>query len=179
MSPAALLTGEGAAYRALGAECYDLRRRDQAFPGGRPVIAHPAWQSRIGHPCRRAQRADLELALWALAQVRHWGGVLVQPAHSLLWGLAELPVPGERRDAHGGQTLPLWQSWFGHACPGPIWLYVVGYQHARWPEIPMAPELPPARPADEHLPPALAAWLVELVQRIDPAPADSTRRAPT
>lgn len=35
-----------------------------------------------------------ELGLWCAEQVRKWGGILEQPAHSRLWEAAGLPRPG-------------------------------------------------------------------------------------
>ena len=59
-------------------------------------------------------RADeRNLARLAVALVREFGGVLEHPAASTLWPAQRLPPIGQR-DAFGGWTLPIVQSWWGH-----------------------------------------------------------------
>jgi hypothetical protein len=162
-------------------ECdvYDTERNALTYPGGLPVIAHP--------PCRAWGRlrtfanphpGEKELALWAVAQVQRWGGVLEHPAGSTLWDAADLPSIG-RTDEHGGITLPVLQYWWGHRAEKPTWLYVVGCPRPLMPLIPLKmgeashvvqsrkstrdggrPHIPKAE--REHTPVELARWLVEL-----------------
>lgn len=79
-----------------GLDCYDEDRDARTFPGGMPVIAHP--------PCRlwgrlrsfsTAPESEKDLARFAVAMVRQWGGVLEHPAHSTLWKDRGLPLPGD------------------------------------------------------------------------------------
>jgi len=97
-----------------------------------------------------------------------------------------LPAPGQR-DAFGGWTLPIVQSWWGHRAEKATWLYIVGCAPAEVPQMPMLlgesshvitqcrtvsggrlrkgmrgwrPECTKAE--REATPPALAAWLVDL-----------------
>jgi hypothetical protein len=155
------------------------------------VIAHP--------PCRAWGRLralanprpdEKALAVFAVRQVRAWGGVLEHPARSTLWPAAGLPLPGDR-DEWGGWTLPIAQSWWGHRAEKLTWLYIVGCAPADIPDMPLAlgeathvigtsgrrrdggrlhkgdagwrPEVTKAE--REHTPPELAAWLVDLAQR--------------
>ena len=59
-------------------------------------------------------------------QVRRCGGVLDLPAGSVLWRYAALPAPGLFADSFGGRTFDVYQGAYGHPCPKPTWLYVVG-----------------------------------------------------
>lgn len=174
-------------------ECdvWDAERDARKWPGGDPVVAHPpcrAWgQLRALANPRPDEKA---LALFAVAQVRTFGGVLEHPKNSTLWPVAGLPAPG-RRDEFGGWTLPIFQSWWGHRAEKATLLYIVGCEPADIPEMPMMlgeathviassgrrrdggrlhkgdigwrPEVTKAE--REHTPPALAAWLVEIANR--------------
>lgn len=75
-------------------------------------------------------------ALWAVQQVRDFGGVLEHPAYSLLWGYLGLPKPGELPDHLGGWTLAVDQFHFGHRAQKPTWLYICGCSFADLPAIP-------------------------------------------
>lgn len=145
-------------------------------------MAHPpcrAW----GQLARWAKpRPDEKaLALWAVEQVREFGGVLEHPNRSALWPVAGLPEPG-RRDAWGGWTLPIHQHWWGHRAEKKTRLYIVGCEPRDIPDMPLRidepthtiglwsgrkqnhrPDLPKAE--REHTPPELAAWLYELATR--------------
>lgn len=133
---------------------------------------------------------EKELALFAVARVRQFGGVLEHPNASTLWPVAALPPPGER-DAWGGWTLPIVQHWWGHRAAKATRLYIVGCDPADIPVMPLAlgeapcicgtsgrkrdggrrrkgdtgwrPEISKAE--REHTPPLLAAWLCELARR--------------
>jgi hypothetical protein len=127
---------------------------------------------------------EKDLARWAVAQVRRWGGVLEHPKKSRLWVDQSLPAPGQR-DEFGGFTLPIFQSWWGHRAEKATLLYVVGVEPRGVPEIPMVlgeathvvsssrrwyrghqnlkPWITDAE--REHTPPELAIWLVELARR--------------
>lgn len=129
------------------------------------------------------------MALFAVRQVRTFGGVLEHPEFSTLWPAAGLPAPGQR-DEFGGWTLPVSQHWWGHRAEKRTWLYVVGCEPSELPAIPLVlgesthviaqsrsrggarlkkgmrgwrPECSKAE--REHTPPDFAAWLVELARR--------------
>lgn len=175
-------------------DVYDADRDARTWKGGAPVVAHP--------PCRGWGRLralanpaphERDLAIFAVAQVRQYGGVLEHPARSTLWGAAGLPEPGEV-DEWGGWTLPIVQRDFGHRAEKPTWLYIVGAPPCL-PPLPLRlgtathvigrsgrnrdgsrlkkgdagwrPEVTKAE--REHTPRALARWLVDLAASCMPA----------
>jgi len=124
-------------YKAMP-ECdvYDIERDARTFTGGMPVVAHPpcrAWGS--FRAIAKPRPGEKELALFAIEQVRTFGGVLEHPKGSTLWPTAGLPAPG-RRDAFGGWTLPIFQNWFGHRAEKATLLYIVGCEPADVPPLP-------------------------------------------
>jgi hypothetical protein len=125
-----------------------------------------------------------ELALRAVEQVRHYGGILEHPAHSRLWEACALPHPGQRQDLHGGYTIEVNQVEWGHACVKPTWLYMV-----RVSAVTPVPPYPGRKPTHgiwygdfekagragplllgaskeirRRTPPAFAEWLVDLAR---------------
>jgi hypothetical protein len=192
MTVAALFVRADSVYKGMrGVDAWDIERDARAWPGGAPVVAHPpcrAW-GRLRH-LAKPRPDEKALALYAVERVRAFGGVLEHPAHSTLWAAAGLPLPG-LRDAWGGWTLPVVQSWWGHRAEKATWLYVVGCEPANVPDIPLVlgeashviaqcrtlpgggrlrAGMPGWRPEctkaeREHTPPAFAAWLVELAHR--------------
>lgn len=165
-------------YKSLpGCDVWDVQRDARLWPGRMPVIAHPpcrAWGA-LSHMSK--PRADeKKLALWAVDQVREFGGVLEHPLASKLWKAAKLPEMG-RRDKHDGLTLIVDQWWWGH--PAHKWtrLYICGATGAM-PPIPLRfgsaektitgiKGQPGRRCTDaerEHTPPQFAEWLVELAR---------------
>ena len=115
-------------YKSLAeVDCYDAQRNALTWPGGSPVVAHP--------PCRtwsqlrafaKAPAEEHDLALWAIEQVRRWGGVLEHPATSKLWEAAQLPRPGGLPDEWGGWTWECDQYHWGHLARKRTRLYIVG-----------------------------------------------------
>lgn len=178
-------------YKSLpGCDVWDIERDARRWPGGSPVVAHPpcrAW-GRLRHMAK-PRPDEKELALWAVEQVRRWGGVLEHPRASTLWPAAGLPAPG-RRDEHGGWTLGISQHWWGHRAEKLTLLYIVGCDPGDIPSMPMVlgdapmvvangstnhiprgapgwrPQIPHAE--REHTPPQLASWLCELARRCLP-----------
>lgn len=195
---AVLFARRDSVYKTLPeVDVWDADRNALTWPGGAPVIAHPpcrAW-GRLRNVARPAE-GEKELALWAVRQVRQWGGILEHPAGSLLWQEANLPAPSVH-DAWHGWTLPIVQHWWGHPAEKKTWLYIVGCQANDLPPLPLrlgaAPAIvgTPGRRRDgtrlkpgeagwrpeiakadrEHTPPALAEWLVTLASRCTPPPA--------
>ena len=192
MTVAVLFARQDSNYKAMpGCDVFDIDRDARTFAGGAPVVAHP--------PCRAWGRLrtfakprpdEKALALFAVAQVRAFGGVLEHPKGSTLWPTAGLPAPGER-DEFGGWTLPIFQSWWGHRAEKATLLYIVGCEPRDLPPIPMVlgesshviaqnrtrrdgsrkrkgdadwrPEV--SKSECEHTPPQLATWLVEVARR--------------
>jgi hypothetical protein len=171
-------------YKSIaGCDVWDKDRNALNWVGGSPVVAHPpcrAW----GRLRQFAQPApgEKEFALWAVAKVRKWGGVLEHPAQSTLWPIAGLPKTGQMDD-FGGWTLPINQHSFGHRAEKKTWLYVVGCEPRDIPSLPIRlgrathcirptksyPRLPCVTKAErEHTPPMLANWLVELARKCVP-----------
>lgn len=164
-------------------ECdvWDIERDARNFAGGMPIVAHP--------PCRawgrmrqfaKPREDEKELARFAVANIRQWGGVLEHPAESTLWWDQLLPLPGRAPDRFGGWTMEFDQFHFGHRAEKSTWLYIVGCHPDDLPPIPQRegspthcirptksyPRLPSVTKAErEHTPPALAAWLVEVAKR--------------
>lgn len=181
---AVLFARADSVYKQLpGVDVFDVERDARTWNGGCPVVAHP--------PCRAWGRLrkfakprpdEKDLARWAVAQVRKFGGVLEHPAASTLWQDQDLPPPG-KRDAFGGWTLPVTQYWFGHRAEKATWLYIVGVEPRDIPAMPLqlgeathvirpctahasADRKPSVTKAErEHTPPLLAAWLVDLAGR--------------
>lgn len=185
---AALFVRHDSIYKRLpGCDAWDIDRDALRWPGGAPVVAHP--------PCRawgglrhfaKPRPGEKALALWAVEQVRRYGGVLEHPAASRLWPEAGLPEPGAGYDAHGGWTLAIDQDWFGHRAEKRTKLYIVGVSPRELPPIPLRLEeathvvssslrrrgdtpgcrRPQLRKSErEHTPPDLAAWLLEVARR--------------
>lgn len=184
---AVLFARSDSVYKDLnGVDVWDQARDARKWPGGMPVVAHPpcrAW-GQLRHMAN-PRPDEKELAIFAVAQVRKFGGVLEHPKASTLWPVAGLPAPG-LHDAWGGWTLPIVQSWWGHRAEKATFLYIVGCVPAELPVFPMVlgeashvigssgrrrdgsrlsgrPEVTKAE--REHTPPALAAWLVDLARR--------------
>lgn len=184
---AALFVRPDSVYKTLSAvDAWDIERDALRWPGGVPIVAHP--------PCRawgglrhfaKPRPGERDLALWAVDQVRRWGGVLEHPAASMLWPVAGLPAPGER-DVHGGWTLVIDQDWWGHRAEKRTRLYIVGVQPRDIPAIPLRLDEPThviapcrrlragmsgyrpivSKPEREHTPFDLAHWLVDLARRV-------------
>lgn len=189
MGVAVLFARADSNYKQIpGCDVWDKERDALNWAGGCPVIAHPpcrAWGQlrKLANPAP----GEKELAIQAVKWVREFGGVLEHPRNSTLWPDQGLPAPG-RVDEFGGWTLPIYQMWWGHRAEKPTYLYIVGCEPARVPEIPLVlgdashvcgspgrrrdgsrlhkgdagwrPEITKAE--REHTPPLLAKWLVEL-----------------
>lgn len=179
-------------YKALpGTDVYDAERDARTWAGGSPVVAHPpcrTWGT-LSHLFKHPP-GERDLAPWAIAQVRRSGGVLEHPSKSRLWPELGLPAIGAR-DAYGGWTMAIKQSDFGHRAEKKTRLYIVGCEPRDVPPVPiilgttthvisqnrtlpggrrLRKGMPGWRPdcseaEQEHTPPALAQWLVELAQK--------------
>lgn len=130
----ALFCRSDSIYKSIpGVEVYDRERDALTFRGGPPVVAHPPCRlfGRLSH-LSTAPLAEQHLSLWAVSQVRAYGGVLEHPAHSKLWSMASLPAAGEL-DSFGGFTLPVLQHDFGHLASKRSWLYICGIRPGQLP----------------------------------------------
>ena len=185
MTVAVLFARADSFYKTLpDCDVWDIHRDARKWPGGCPVVAHPpcrAW-GQLSHMAK-PRLDEKDLARWAVAQVRRWGGVLEHPAKSKLWADQGLPRAG--KDAFGGWTLPITQHWFGHRAEKKTLLYIVGCAPDAIPAFPMRlgeashvistskrtyrghtnikPWVTDAE--REHTPEALALWLVELAAK--------------
>ncbi len=164
-------------------DVWDELRDARNWQGGCQVIAHP--------PCRawgvlkhmaKPKPHEKDLARFAIAMVRKWGGVLEHPSGSELWKemrIAELDLFG---DEYGGYTVEIDQYDFGHVAHKPTRLYVCGCDAK---DLPPMPPKKPGRAAKsmtgqvpgtarctqrerEYTPLELANWLVETARRCQP-----------
>ena len=155
-------------YAALGCDCYDMDRDALTWRGGCPGIYHPpcrAW-GQMSH-WAKPRPGEEELAIWAMSNVRRFGGVLEHPYASRLWAASSCLGFGIR-DLHGGVLIPVMQSWWGHRAPKRTCLYIVGPV----PELPYF-DVDPAtvttvermgRPERERTPEPFARFLVDLAR---------------
>ncbi len=110
-----------------GVDAYDKRRGARTFAGGMPIVAHPpcrGWSAYCAHQAK-VEPGERELGLWCADQLKLWGGVLEQPAHSWLFEAAGLPLLGwtHRRDFF---SLEVWQAWWGYPMKKATWLCFKG-----------------------------------------------------
>ena len=169
--------------RIEGCDVWDRERNALQWPGGCPLIAHPPCRTwgRLRH-FAKAPPDEASLALWAVAQIQRWGGILEHPAASRLWSAASLPRPGTA-DAYGW-TLGIDQYWFGHRAQKRTLLYIVGLSPADM--LPLPYQLGEPSPVVQSMkrvgsrphiskrereatPLRFARWLVGNVQRIAPS----------
>ena len=105
-----------------GVEVYDRARDMRTFAGGMPVVAHPpcrVWSLFTRHQAK-PEPGEAELGLLCADWLKREGGVLEQPAHSLLFEAGDLPGPGQR---HGYlRTIAVWQCWWGYPMQKATWL---------------------------------------------------------
>lgn len=182
---AVLFARRDSVYKSIpDCDVYDADRNALTWAGGSPIVAHPpcrAWGSL--RQFAKPSPGEMDLAVFAVEQVRKNGGVLEHPIRSLLWPTMNLPRPG-LVDEFGGWTLPVLQFWFGHKADKATYLYIVGCRPDRLPSMPFKfgyashvvatgkkgmrrPEISKAE--REHTPRLLAEWLIELARRSSPA----------
>lgn len=169
MNVAALFVRKTSHYKAIaGVDCYDLARDALTWRGGCPGVFHPpcrAWGrlSHFAHP----SAGERELAIWSMAMVRRFGGVVEHPKFSRLWAVSGCLSYGVR-DRFGGLLIPVYQSWWGHRAQKETCFYVVGAV----PDLPeyvapvsVQPVANMCSARREVTPVALALWLVDLARR--------------
>ncbi len=183
---AILFAREDSIYKQIaGLDVYDKKRDARTYPGETPVIAHPpcrAW-GRLRFFAKNVPPDEKALAIFAVEQVRKYGGVLEHPYGSLLWDACGLPKPGER-DTYNGWTLSMPQFWFGHRADKLTLFYIVGCEPVNVPPIPLKlgepthvvqtrkrkdPRPHLQKKEREQTPLALAYWLIELARKCAPS----------
>lgn len=176
-------------YKTLpGCDVWDAARDARGYQGPNPVVAHPPCRAWGGLRHFAKPRDDeKDLARFAVAVVRKYGGILEHPRASTLWADQELPAPGGERDAYGGWTMIVRQSDWGHRAEKMTALYIVGVEPAEMPAwginlaepthvVATGHKLRKGDPryrkhlshkAREATPPDFARWLVEVARRVD------------
>lgn len=137
-----LFARQDSIYKSLDCDVWDIDRNAKNYEGPNAVICHPpcrAWGCLRG--LAKPRPGERELAPWAITQVREFGGVLEHPRASLLWKELNLPL-GRNIDAHGGFTICINQSWFGHRAEKKTLLYIVGISPKDLPAYPVTFDLP-------------------------------------
>jgi hypothetical protein len=111
-----------------GCDVWDESRNATNWQGGCPAVAHPPCRTwgRLRRLATKAPDHEHELAIWAVKQVRAWGGVLEHPMGSTLFKECGLPIHEGLPDEYGGVTIEVDQYHWGHLARKRTWLYVVG-----------------------------------------------------
>ena len=165
---AALYVQTGGSYYNLpGVQPFDQDDDARMYGGPHPIVAHPPcqrwgkmWKGQPGNIKRgKVERKGDDQGCFksALFDVRRFGGVIEHPEHSNAWkhfGLAKPPRQGGwiKADDHGW-TCRVEQGQYGHYCPKPTWLYVVGVDplpELRWGVHPVRKEDFPPEALEKH-----------------------------
>ena len=170
---ALFVSGRSIYHHLENVTAYDSRRDARRFAGPEPIVAHPpcrCWSKYMAHQTRCDNpTAEKALAFFALKKVRRNGGVLEQPAESLFWSAANLPLPNQPADSFGF-SLYIEQSWFGYAQKKATWLYIVGVPRSSIPPVPFRLVKPHAHilglshAARSRTMPTLAHWLCQIAR---------------
>jgi hypothetical protein len=162
-------------------DVYDEVRDARTFRGGIPAVGHPpcrCYSAFCRHQAKPKDR-ELEMALgvWCVEQVRNWGGVIEQPAHSKLWELCDLPHPKYLHTSAWAWSMELPQFWFGDVREKNTWLFFSRILRADVPQLPfrLKPEggdrrawqLMSSKNQRERTPMQFAKWLVECARRCE------------
>lgn len=132
-----LFARQDSVYKTLGVDVWDIERDARKWPGGNPIVAHPpcrAW-GQLSHMAK-PRPDEKELAIYAIGQIRKYGGVLEHPRASKLWPTMKLPI-GEQVDEYGGFSICVNQSWWGHKAQKKTMLYICGIPRRDLPKIPI------------------------------------------
>lgn len=111
--------------------------------------------------------------MWCVEQVKQWGGVLEQPAHSRLWDAAKLPRPGWATNGDLWAT-EVWQNCWGYPMKKATWLLFskvsplfVLYPFKLHPEgADRRTEQLMSKRQRSATTPAFAAWLVDKARQV-------------
>lgn len=185
---AVLFARKDSIYKTIeGCDVWDLERDALKWPGGSPVVAHPPcrlWAS-LRHKSK-ADPSEKELALWAIRQVRKYGGVLEHPQQSTLFKTVGISTDPKIRDFLGGFVRIVNQHWWGHRARKATTLYFCGIDPISVPAYPL-PMTEPSHTVGlfsgrdratckpgiskrefEATPIALAEWLVAIAKLCKP-----------
>jgi hypothetical protein len=125
---AVLCTSHRTPYKHLtDVEVWDRKADALNYAGGHPIVAHPpcrAWSIYTRHQSKPSQ-GEKDLGIKCTQLARRNGGIIEQPAHSLLWEAAGLPHPGKIHNPLS-YSLEICQEWWGHPCIKRTWLYFSG-----------------------------------------------------
>ena len=123
------------------------------------------------------------MAIWAVAQIRRYGGILEHPQQSTLFKTLGMPLKPTERDSFGGFIRVVNQHWWGHRARKATTLYLCGIEPSDVPAFPLPMTEPThtvglfskrdratckpsiSKPEFESTPPAFARWLVETARR--------------
>ncbi len=120
---AALYVDRLGPYPKLVSDWYDEARDARSYDGPLPIVAHPPcgpWSS-LRHLHSKPEQRDL--GIFAVEQVRKWGGVLEQPAGSLLFDECDMH---QTSGSYNDFSLAVEQVAWGHCARKRTWLYLVG-----------------------------------------------------
>ncbi len=167
MIAALYVAKDGPYYGLEGVTPYSEDDDARIYQGPWPVVAHPPcprygrfWKGQPGNIAKgKIERKGDDQGCFkaALFDVRRFGGVIEHPEHSNAWkhfGLAKPPRQGGwiKADDHGW-TCRVEQGQYGHYCPKPTWLYVVGVDplpELRWGVHPVREEDFPPEALEKH-----------------------------
>jgi len=174
----ALFCRHDSIYRTFAnVDVWDAQRDAQRWTGGSPIIAHPPcrlWSS-LAH-MSTAPTEEKELTLWAVGQVRRWGGLLEHPQRSKIWKI--LPQPWKSDEY--GITVEMDQWHWGHPASKPTRLYICGatslpewpLRHGKpWKTVTGITGQPGRRCTDaerQATPKDFAAWLLRVARSCKP-----------
>lgn len=162
-----LFAQQNSIYKEFNTDIWDIIRDAKKWPGGEPIIAHPpcrAWGN-YSHKAK-PRPGEKELAIWAIEQVREWGGIVEHPASSKLWKTIGATT---KPDLYGGWILNIDQHWFGHRAIKRTNLYIVGCKPKEIPPIPLKLRQTTTtvermgKKEREKTPKDLAEWLIKLI----------------
>ena len=103
-------------------DVYDVDRDARTFFGSGPIIAHPpcrSWSLKLRHQAKPVE-GERDLGLWCCEVLKRNGGVLEQPAGSLLFSVGGLPIPGTL--AADLFSIQVNQFWWGYRSRKSTWL---------------------------------------------------------
>jgi len=176
-----------------GVIAYDTKKPAQTFPANSPAIAHPpcrCWSKYLRAQAKPPDReAEMELGRWCVRTILKCGGVLEQPAGSLLFKDMWLPMPNQpaygqfnaqgfdmsdfdratATTARGYFTLYVEQRWFSFASKKATWLLVAGVPKNLVPPIPFRLANPAkatglSSSARSRTMPEFAKWLCQVAR---------------
>lgn len=140
---AVLCVAKGSAYHGReGVDVFDRDRDAWNFDGSKPIVAHPpcrTWSPTYRHFAKPEPR-ERDLGLQCVKWLIDCGGVIEQPAKSLLFEAAGLPVPRLTAVRHDLKTdvisIEVWQKWWGFKTKKRTWLAIAGLTPGELPPIP-------------------------------------------